>query len=180
MVKAFEIFRKWSKLWMWRLVEGNLLTISNALLNAFFCVLRRSRSASKITKKTAQPGLVLCKFGCSAVKISIDTRIAISSVKNRKRKWWQKRSKFDRKCDVKGIKMNEAKSISLPSSSPHPSIIERLFKLIQLNCFSVSEEKKNQRSDVGGEKKSHRCRATFLRSKKKKCKSSPCSHNKVN
>lgn len=63
--------------------------------------------------------------------------------------------------------MNEAKSISLPSSSPHPSIIERLFKLIQLNCFSVSEEKKNQRSDVGGEKKSHRCRATFLRSKKK-------------
>lgn len=34
LVKAFEIFGSDQNFWIWRLTKGNLLTISNALLNA--------------------------------------------------------------------------------------------------------------------------------------------------
>lgn len=111
--------RKWST-WIWRLVKENLLkTISNALLNAFSSLTSRPRPlrCSSYVNCT----VFFIHFGCSAVrwKFSVDTRVAISSVKNRKRKWWQKRSKFDRKCDVKRHKRMKRKASNSFGSEKH-------------------------------------------------------------
>lgn len=132
--------RKWSTFSIWRLVREIFFNHFKCALWWSFFVLRVSSIVIIVRRKINLHKCVDRQwFRTIRGKFLIDTRVvAIFEREKQKAKIrWQKRSKLYRKCDVKGIKMNEAKkSISvwffLFFST---SIIERLFKLIQLNSL---------------------------------------------